>query len=178
MSRPRINEPRQHQVNVRVSTHELVRIHRHASLLGKTITEFGRSVMLRRPRRKRNPPLEEIAFDPGALARLEALGYAVNEVARRFHATGEIDRRALAVLLTRLRLFLRRSLAGHFAAQAQLKGYALAPATRTQLRKLCTNLVQIADRFRHVGLSPPVPLSNLIGRLRSVLNNDGNAHGA
>ena len=178
MSRPRINEPRQHQVNVRFSTHELVRIHRHASLAGKTVTEFGRSVMLRRPRRKRKPPLQEIALDAGALTRLEALGYAVNEVAHRFHATGEIDPRALAMLLTRLRVFLRRSLRAHFAAETDLKGYALAPATRTQLRKLCTNLVQIAERFRHMGLSPPLPLSNVIGRLRSILNHDGGVDGA
>ena len=178
MSRPRTNDPRQHQVNVRVSTHELVRIHRHASLLGKSVTEFGRSVMLRRPRPRRKQPVEEIALDARALARLEALGYAVNGVAHAFHASGRIDPRALAVLLTRLRVFLRRSFRGHFTAETDLTAYALAPATRTQVRKLCTNLVQIAERFRLMGLSPPLPLSNLIGRLRPILNNDGSGHGA
>jgi len=178
MSRPRTNDPRQHQVNVRVSTHELVRIHRHALLLGKSVTEFGRGAMLRRPRPRRKQPLEEIALAACALARLEALGYAVNGVAHAFHASGRIDPRALAVLVTRLRLFLRRSFPERFASETDRRGYALAPATRTQLRKLCTNLVQIAERFRLMGLSPPLALSNLIGRLRSILNGDGSGHGA
>jgi hypothetical protein len=178
MARPRINAPRQHQVNVRVTTHELVRIHRHALLAGKSVTEFGRSVMLRRPRPRRKQPVEEIALEPAALARLEALGYAVNDMAHGFHASGRMDPRALTVLVTRLRLFLTRAVPGHFESDADLRGYALAPATRVQLRKLCTNLVQIAERFRLMGLSPPLPLSNLIGRLRSLLNGDGSVHGA
>jgi hypothetical protein len=53
----------------------------------------------------------------------------------------------------------------------------LAPAARTQLRKTCTNLVQIADHYRLLGLTPPLPLSNLIGRLRAILNGDHSLHG-
>jgi hypothetical protein len=177
MARPRTNAPRQHQVNVRVTTRELVRIHRHALLAGKSVTEFGRSVMLRRPRPRRKQPVRDIAVEPGALARLEALGYAVNDVAHGFHASGRLDPRALTVLVTRVRLPLRRSIPEHFVA-ASLRGYALAPTTRVQLRKLCTNLAQIAERFRLMGLSPPLALSNLIGLLRSILNGDRSAHGA
>ncbi len=50
MPRPRKDDPRYHQVNVRFTARELVRINHHASLAGKTLTDFGRTVRLRRPR--------------------------------------------------------------------------------------------------------------------------------
>ena len=52
------------------------------------------------------------------------------------------------------------------------------PALRYHLRKTCTNLVQIADRFQALGLLPPLPLSNLIRRFRTILNGDSPPHGA
>ena len=54
----------------------------------------------------------------------------------------------------------------------------LAPAVRYQLRKICTNLVQIADLYRALGLLPPLSLSHLIARFRTILNGDGAGHGA
>ena len=81
------------------------------------------------------------------------------------------------MLFTRARLLLRRCFPEHFNPDAAIAAYELAPPVRTQLRKACTNLVQIADAYRLLGSIPPLPLSNLIGRFRAVLNGDSSAHG-
>jgi hypothetical protein len=133
--------------------------------------------MLRRPRPRSKAALQLLSLTPERLERWRALGTAINALAHDLHARHQLDPRALAVLLTRVRLFLRTCFPQHFVPDAALPAYALAPAVRTQLRKACTNLVQIADRYRQLGLMPPLPLSNLIGRLRAVLNGDRSLHG-
>jgi len=178
MTRPRKNEPRQHQVNVRFTTHELLRIHHHASLTGKTLTDFGRTVMLRKPRPRPRTAPQLVSLAPRRLARWRALGNAINGLAHDLNARHQLDPRALRVLLTRLQLLLRNSFTDHFAANAAIPPYALSPAVRYQLRKVCTNLVQIADHHRSLGIDPPLPLSNLIGRLRALLNGDRSLHGS
>lgn len=178
MTRPRKDEPRQHQVNVRFSTRELVRIHHHASLTGKTLTDFGRTVMLRRPRPRPKTAPQLLSLPPEQLERWHTLGNAINAMAHDLNARHQLDPRALGVVLTRVRLLLRKGFPQHFHPDAVIAAYTLAPDVRTQLRKACTNLVQIADQYRLLGFSPPLPLSNLIGRLRAVLNGDGGVHGA
>jgi len=178
MTRPRKHEPRQHQLNVRFSTRELIRIHHHASLTGKSVTDFGRSVMLRRPRRRRRREPRLICLPDRLLQRWHTLGNAINHFAHDLNARDQLDPRALAILLRRLRLLLRRCFCEHFEDDATIAPYAFAPAARTQLRKACTNLVQIADRCRLLGLAPPPSLSGLIRRLRALLNGDQAAHGA
>jgi hypothetical protein len=172
MTRPRKQETRQHQVNLRFTTAELVRIHRHAALTGKTPTDFGRSVMLRRPRPRRKPGLQLIALAPERLTRWQALGSSVNAIAHEFHLRNRLDARALRTVITRLRILLRQAFPGHFQDNATLAPYALTPEARIQLRRICTNLVQIADRYRLNGLEPPLVLSHLVYRFRAILNGD------
>jgi len=177
MTRPRKDEPRQHQVNVRFSTRELVRIHHHAALTGKSVTDFSRSVMLRRPRRRpRQPRL--IALPEQLLQRWRMIGGAVNHIAHDLNASHQLNSRALSVQMRRLRLLLCSSFPEHFHPDVAVAPYSLAPELRTQLRKACTNLVQIAHRCRELRLAPPPPLSGLIARLRTLLNGDQAAHGA
>ena len=174
MTRPRQDEPRQHQVNMRVSTRELVRIHANAALVGVTITEFGRRVMLRRPRRRRSDP-EIIAFSDDAVRRWRALGYRVNLLAHDINASGQLNPRLLAVTLSAV----HRQLARSFPPRDDLPpAYALAPAARYHLRKVCANLVQIADRYSSQDLPAPQALAHLIRRLRLILNADRAGHGA
>jgi hypothetical protein len=173
MPRPRRDETRKHQLNIRFTAREFARVHHHAGLLGQTPADFGRGVMLRRPRRKRREAPLIIAASDRLLRRWHALGLLLNGLAHRFNATGELPQPELAHVLHLLRRLLRRSFPVASAAS-----YALAPALRYHLRKTCTNLVQIADRHRVLGLAPPVPLANLIARFRAVLNGDQPPHGA
>jgi len=177
MTRPRKDEPRQHQLNVRFSTRELVRIHHHAALVGKSVTDFSRSVMLRRPRRRRCEP-RLIALSTQLLQRWRMIGNAINRIAHDLNASHQLDSRILAVQTRRLRLLARASFPEHFHPDAAVPVYSLAPDVRTQLRKACTNLVQIAGRCRELGLAPPQALSALIGRLRTLINGDRAGHGA
>jgi hypothetical protein len=178
MARPRRDDPRQHQLNVRFTAHEFARIHHHASLTGKTVTEFGRAVMLRRPRRRRTIAPALVTLPQPMLQRWHALGLSLNGLAHDLNARHELAAPALGAIVKSLRLLLRRSFPRHFNGDGAVAPYMLAPAVRYQLRKICTNLVQIADLYRALGLLPPLGVSHLIGRLRTILNGDGAGHGA
>jgi len=178
MSRPRRHDPRQHQLNVRFTAYEFARIHHHASLTGKTITDFGRAVMLRRPRPRRKTTPALIALPQQTLQRWHALGLSLNSLTHDLNATHQLTTPALATIVRSLRRLLRRSFPWYFDAIVAVAPYVLAPAVRYQLRKICTNLVQIADLYRALGLLPPLSLSHLIGRFRTLLNGDGAGHGA
>lgn len=178
MPRPRRDDPRQHQLNVRFTAHEFARIHHHASLTGRTVTDFGRAVMLRRPRPRHSHAPVLIALPQHMLQRWHALGISLNSLAHDLNTTHQLATLALAAIVKRLRLLLRRSFPRHFDSDAAVAPYMLAPAVRYQLRKICTNLVQIADLYRALGLLPPLSLSHLIARFRTILNGERGGHGA
>ena len=178
MPRPCNNDPRQHQVNVRFTARELARIHHHASLTGKTLTDFGRTVMLRRPRPRRKAAPTIISLLQRAIERWHMLGSSLNRLAHHFNSTHQFPTSALLPVVKYLRLLLRRSFPRHFGRDAAIGPYMLAPVVRYQLRKVCTNLVQIADDYRALGLLPPLSLSHLIAGFRAILNGDTPANGA
>jgi hypothetical protein len=178
MPRPRKDDTRKHQINIRFTAREFARVHHHAGLLGKTPADFGRSAMLRRPRRRKDETPVMIAVGERVLRRWHATGSALNAVAHHFNATGEMPRIELERLLRALRRLMVASFPVTFLAGRGGAAYALAPALRYHLRKTCTNLVQIADRFEALGVPPPRPLFNLIHRFRTILNGDSPPHGA
>src|SRR5262245_46506750 len=97
MARPRKAEPRNQQINLRFSAPELVRVHAHAALIGKTVNEFGRSVLLRRPRRRKGgAPPAVIAWSDATLAKWHALGTRLNDIAHLMNARRPAARRAAA----------------------------------------------------------------------------------
>lgn len=166
MSRPRLHDPRIHQINLRFNAAEFARVHRNASLCGKVVPDFGRAALLRKPRptRKNTPSL--LSLPPKCITRWHAEGLALNGLAHRINAADHIDLpevpaqiRALRALIRRLNLDAREA-------------YRLHPTLRYHLRRVCTNLIQIADRYRALQYAPPVPLSNLINRFRIILNHD------
>ena len=178
MPRPRKDDSRKHQINIRFTAREFARVHHHAGLLGKTPADFARSVMLRRPRRRNGKAPVMIAIGERMLRRWHETGSALNAVAHRFNATGEMPGIELERLLRALRRLSGASFDATFLAGSDRASYALAPALRYHLRKTCTNLVQIADRFQALGLLPALPLANLIRRFRTILNGDSPPHGA
>jgi hypothetical protein len=119
-----------------------------------------------------------IAVGERVLRRWHETGSALNAVAHRFNATGEIEALELEALLRALRRLVRVSFLTSVLTDGGCASYALAPALRYHLRKTCTNLVQIADRLETLGLLPPAPLFNLIRRFRAILNGDSPPHGA
>jgi hypothetical protein len=177
MPRPRKDDTRKHQLNIRFTPREFARVHHHAGLTGKTRADFGRSVMLRRPRRRTRGAPILLAVSDRLLRRWHEVGSALNGIAHRFNAGGEFSAPEVAGVVSALRRLCKRSLPGN-AAAAGAAPYSLAPALRYHLRKSCTNLVQVADRCRALGLLVPVPLSNLICRFRTILNGDRPPHGA
>jgi hypothetical protein len=178
MPRPRKDDTRKHQLNIRFTAREFARVHHHAGLIGKTPADFGRSVMLRRPRRKSRGAPVIIAVSERLLRRWHELGSELNGLAHRFNAGGKMLPAEIAKVLSALRRLIRRSFRDGVAGAAGAQAYSLAPALRYHLRKTCTNLVQISDRCRALGMVPPTPLSNLICRFRAVLNGDRPPHGA
>ena len=178
MPRPRKDDSRKHQINIRFTAREFARVHHHAGLLGKTPADFGRSVMLRRPRRRKGEVPVMIPIDECVLRRWHDTGSALNGVAHHFNAMGEMPAIELERLLRGLRRLAGASFPTTFLADGGSASYALAPALRYHLRKTCTNLVQIADRFEALGLLPPRPLFNLIRHFRAILNGDSPPHGA
>src|SRR5438132_8345274 len=104
MARPRKDETRKHQINIRFSTHELVRVHEYAALTGKTVPEFGRTVLLRRPRRRRNGVEPVIIALPDAiLEKWTTLGTRLNAVAHIMNARDDLPPQQLLPVLTQLR---------------------------------------------------------------------------
>lgn len=177
MPRPRNKDPRLEQINLRFSALEFARIHRNASITGKTVPEFGRAALLRKPRptRKNAPAL--LSLPPTSITRWHAEGLSLNAMAYRFNAADTIDLPLLPAVVRNLRSLLRRSFPTLATDTDQSPAYSLHPAVRYHVRRICTNLVQIADRYRALDLAVPVPLSNLIGRFRLILNHD-RAHGS
>jgi hypothetical protein len=112
------------------------------------------------------------------LCRWHEVGSALNTIAHRFNAGGEFSPPELAAVVSALRRLCKPSFPDSVTAACGAATYSLAPALRYHLRKSCTNLVQIADRCRALGLLVPVPLSNLICRFRTILNGDRPPHGA
>ena len=109
MPRPRKDDTRKLQINIRFTAREFARVHHHAGLLGKTPADFGRSVMLRRPRRRKGKVPVLIAIGERTLRRWHETGLALNGVAHHFNATGEIQAIELETLLRALRRLARAS---------------------------------------------------------------------
>jgi hypothetical protein len=179
MARPRKAEARDHQVNLRFTAPELVKIHAHAALTGKTVTEFGRAVLLRRPRRRRNgvaPVL--LVINEAGVHRWQTLGDRLNAIAHMMNARDDLPPQKLLPLLANLRELLRHSFPALFVADALPEAYALAPAGRHHLRKVGVNLAQIRTRFDQLGLETPIGLIRLLQRVRAIMNGDQPPHGA
>ena len=169
MGRPRKDEPRDQQLNVRFTAAEFARIYRHASLAGKSVPEFSRAVLLRRPRKSRSKAAPElIALSPSALAAWQEAGARLNGIAHAMNAREILPPTALPTLLRELEALLGL----HFRALPADRHYALAPPVRFHLRKVGANLVQIRQRHDALGLAPPRTLITSLGTIRRIMAHD------
>jgi hypothetical protein len=171
MPRPRKSETRTHQINFRFSTHEFVRVHAHASLSGKTVMDYGRSVLLRRPRRPkaRNAP-DVVSLPQRTLERWQVLGEELNAIAHLMNAREDLPPRELV----QLRTLFKANFASVLDAGAP---YSLSPPVRFHLRKVGTNLFQIRTRHDRLGIETPAALVRLLERVRTLMNGDQPPHG-
>jgi hypothetical protein len=179
MARPRKADARDHQINFRFTAPEIVRIHRHAAIAGRTVTEFGRAVMLRRPRRRKraNEPII-IALPDAQLQLWHTLGARLNAIAHMMNARDDLPPSELLALLAQLRALLKKSFPTLLAADAAPISYALTPPVRHHLRKVGVNLAQIAKRFDQLGMQAPIILVRLLARIRTLMNGDQGLHAA
>ena len=178
MARPRKADARDHQINLRFTAPEIVKIHRHAAITGKTVTEFGRALLLRRPRRRKAAVEPNIVALPHeALPRWHAVGARLNTVAHLLNSRDVLPPRELFAVLLELRTLLKRSFPSLIAPRDAVALYALAPAVRYHLRKVGTNLAQIKSRHEQLGFEVPRPLVRLLEQIRGIMNGDQPLHG-
>lgn len=175
MPRPRKVETRTHQINFRFSAHEFVRVHEHASLTGKNVMDFGRTVLLRRPRRPtRKNGAAVVSLPERTLSRWQLLGELLNDVAHQMNARDELPPPQLVRVVIQLRALFKKSFTEVLDAGLP---YSLTPPVRFQLRKVGANLFQIRTRHDQLGLEPPAGLIRLLERIRTVMNGDQPPHG-
>jgi hypothetical protein len=88
VGRPKVNEPRCHQLNLSLSASELASIRKRAAALGMRTAHFGRALLLERDERavKHEPENNHEELIYGQLVRL---GNNLNQLVRHLHRTGE-----------------------------------------------------------------------------------------
>ncbi|RTL73326.1 MAG: hypothetical protein EKK41_00165 [Hyphomicrobiales bacterium] len=169
MGRPRKDEPRDQQHNIRFTAAEIVRIQQNAARSGKTLLEFSRTALLRRPRppRGKNAPTL-IVFSAPVIAAWQQLGAQLNDIAHRMNARDVLPPSELRRILAELQRLLRSGLR-HYRDHAR---YALAPPVRFHLRKVGANLVQLRQRHDDLGLPAPAALLRLLEAIRAIMRGD------
>ena len=169
MGRPRKDEPRDRQHNIRFTAAEIVRIEQNAALSGKTLPEFSRTALLRRPRKPRGDrALTLIVFPAPVIAAWQQLGGRLNGVAYRMNARDVLPPAELRRILVELQRLMRSGLR-HYRDHAR---YALAPPVRFHLRKVGANLVQLRQRHDDLGLPAPAALLRLLEAIRAIMRGD------
>jgi len=177
MARPRKADARDHQINLRFSAPEIVKIHRHAAITGKTVTEFGRALLLRRPRRRKGAVEPNIvALSDQSLAKWHEVGARLNAIAHLLNSRDVLPPRKLFADLLELQTVLKRSFPA-LVAPGGATAYALAPPVRYHLRKVGTNLAQIKHRHEQLGFEVPRSLVRLLEQIRGIMNGDQPLHG-
>ena len=179
MSRPRKADSRNQQINIRFTAPELVRVHAHAAITGKSVTDFGRAVLLRRPRRRRRADEPAvIALSETQLQLWQRLGTRLNAIAHVMNARDDLPPTELLPALAQLRALLEKSFSAPPDRDAVPGPYTLAPSARHHLRKVGVNLAQINLRLDRLGLETPIILVRQLARIRTLMNGDQPPHGA
>ncbi len=109
MGRPRISEPRCHQLNLSLTASELEGIKKRAAALGMRPVHFGRAVLLdqnRPPAIKADPRSSNI--DRLVYEQLVRLGNNLNQMVRHLHRTGDPLPADLEPLLNDIRRIIAR----------------------------------------------------------------------
>jgi hypothetical protein len=179
MPRPRKAYTRNQQINLRLSAPELVRVHADAALIGKSVPDFARAVLLRRPRRRRGTAAPVvIAFTDGVLARWQLHGGSLNDIAHQMNGRDAAPPAQLIAVVDELRRLLKHSFPQSLITSGTASAYTLAPPARHHLRKVGVNLAQIRTRLDQLGFAPPIGLIALLQRIRLILNGERSPNAA
>jgi len=177
MARPRKADTRDHQINLRFSAPEYVRVRANAALIGTTVPDFARAVLLRRPRRRKGTADPNIiALPEEALAQWHGLGIRLNGIAHLLNARDVLPPDELFAVLPDLQELINRSFPSLVAPRDAPLAYALAPPVRYHLRKVGTNLAQIQRRHEQLGFPVPPQLIRMLKHIRSIMNGDRPLH--
>ena len=112
MSRPKIPDPRDLRITVRVTVKEFIRARHAADKRGQTLADFARERILKPARKRRQPAVivEHDAIDPDTRHQIRKIGVNINQIAHRLNATGEIVPSQLIEALALLRRIINRSI--------------------------------------------------------------------
>jgi hypothetical protein len=102
VGRPKVNEPRCHQLNLSLSATELASIRARASALGMRTAHFGRAMLLERDGRAAKHEAEN-NHEQLIYGQLVRLGNNLNQMVRHLHQTGDPLPADLEPLLTDIR---------------------------------------------------------------------------
>jgi Bacterial mobilisation protein (MobC) len=109
MGRPRISEPRCHQLNLSLTARELDSIKRRATALGMRPAHFGRAMLLDKNKQPSIKPEKSHGnIDHLVYGQLARLGNNLNQIVRRLHQTGDPLPADLEPLLNDIRAILAR----------------------------------------------------------------------
>lgn len=107
MSRPKISDPRNQQLNLHFTASELASIKKRAEALGMRPVHFSRSVLLSE---KHSLPQNEAALRASRhiVSHLSRIGNNLNQMMRHLHATGDPIPDDLEPLLIDIRAIIAR----------------------------------------------------------------------
>src|SRR5262245_58685647 len=124
MPRPRKADSRDHQINLRFSAPEYVRVYANAAIMGSTVPDFARVVLLRRPRRrKRGIQPVVIALPDNQLEQWHVLGARLNDIAHVLNARDDLPPSDLVPLLVQIRAAFKKSFTALLGTDAKLTPY-------------------------------------------------------
>ena len=108
MGRPRKAEPRDQQLNLSLTASELDGVRRRAEALGMRVAHLGRHLVLDRGRSAPARNFGELNANRLLGRQLARLGNLLNQLVRRFHATGNLPPADLVPLLAEVRRLISR----------------------------------------------------------------------
>ncbi len=112
MARPRQQEIRDRQLNIKLTASELEFLRRRAAAERLRPGEYGRARLLAEWRVVEARVAAEPHLDPLFQVQLSRLGNNLNQIARRLHSIGEPGPATLEPLLQEIRSLINRSQAG------------------------------------------------------------------
>ena len=110
MGRPPKREPRDHQINIRLTPREYTWVSMRALALGMRPVEFGRNQLFAtRPVQEERQAPTQGALDPHVVMHLSRIGNNLNQIARRLNQLQLPLPEPLEPLLAAIRDILRRA---------------------------------------------------------------------
>lgn len=108
MPRPRIADPRIHQLNLHFTTNELASIRARAETLGMRLPYLGRALLLSEPVKVENREGDDL-IHRAIIVQLQRLGNNLNQMVRHLHQTGDPVPIDLEPLLADIRAVIERT---------------------------------------------------------------------